>query len=167
MRRSSAPASVSGVSKITLPLAMKVATLAKPRLAKCRRRSSIFTTCPPTLMARSKAIYRDMAGGWPTKSLLMSPPARTRRGAAVVCGGRPLALGGAGDFHGPARVDPGPGARIGRLQAEGGDDRSDLRAMLHRVTGRLDQQVGQLILDRFLRKHLDHHRVVARRQGQL
>src|SRR5689334_4511062 len=123
MRRSRAAASVSGVSKMTLPLAMKVATLAKPRSAKCRRRSSILTTCPPTLMARSRAIYRDMAGGWPTISLLIGPPARTRRGAAGGCFEPPLALGGVGDFHGSARVDPGPGARIGRLQAQRGDDR--------------------------------------------
>src|SRR5205807_9683315 len=52
-------ASVSALSKITLPLAMKVRTFAKPRLSITRRNSSILINLfPPTLMPRKKATYR-------------------------------------------------------------------------------------------------------------
>src|SRR5205814_9481589 len=51
--------SVSALSKITLPRAMKVRTFAKPRLSITRRNSSILINLfPPTLMPRKKATYR-------------------------------------------------------------------------------------------------------------
>ena len=56
MARSSASARPAP-SKTTFPLAMNVSTFAKPSPSNSLRRRSIFTTWPPTLMARRKAMY--------------------------------------------------------------------------------------------------------------
>jgi len=47
---------LAGAVKITLPLAIKVSTFARPSASKCARSASTFTLRPPTLMARRKAI---------------------------------------------------------------------------------------------------------------
>jgi hypothetical protein len=47
--------SVAVESKTTFPLAMNVETFAKPSPSNSVRRRSIFTTWPPTLMARRNA----------------------------------------------------------------------------------------------------------------
>ncbi len=55
MRSSSFGAPVDGASKRTLPLAMKISTFVSPIVSNSARRRSIFTVCPPTLMARRNA----------------------------------------------------------------------------------------------------------------
>ena len=55
IERSVNSALLCAVSKTTLPLAMKVSTFEPPHVSNSRRRASILTVRPPTLMARRKA----------------------------------------------------------------------------------------------------------------
>src|SRR6476660_1370625 len=74
-----------------------------------------------------------------TTTTVWSLPGQDRMLSDCVIG---LAVGYVGLFHGAPVVHPTPCAHIGRLEVQGGDDRGDLRAMLHCVTGCLYHQVG-------------------------
>ena len=68
---------------MTFPLAMNVSTLESPSDSNSSRSRSIFTLCPPTLIARRKAMNRVILSPDGSKDSLLTNPGASRVSAYI------------------------------------------------------------------------------------